>query len=223
MTQLYSLYTFKDDGPDEDPEGPAFIGPIPTIDIRTIRGEHIPRASRLLDLMEDMDRTDAFVVWASETLGMYERARAVQEQYGFDLDALEAARADVRRVWPAATASKRGFSEIHPQLRGALRPFIEQGMSMRAMSIYLTLPLVDVVKVVLNGSAVRRAEQIADLEEAVMGGALERVSTRALLMEHGMGGDFALLSHLCEMHGVDAKAARTTRDRVRAEAQAEAA
>lgn len=209
---LYTLYEFIDDGPeDDDPSDPPFIGPIPTIDITKIDADYIPRRERLLDLMEDHDRTDAFVIWASETLGIYDTARRYTDNFDIDLDSLESARGRVVQIQTEQASAGRRFCDTQPELRLALAPLVAQGMCMRTIANYLDMPLAEVVKVQIGPRAGRRAEKIADLEEAVMDGALERESQRDLLGRLGLADSWALLRHVCEIHDVSPKEAAKAR------------
>lgn len=211
---LYSLYQFIDDGPD-GPEDAPFIGPVPTFDIATIQADAIPRAERLLELMANMSTPNAFCVWASETLGEFEAKRKYVERV--DLDDLESARVryedainDLKARASASGERGLGWSDLQPQLREILCPFVEQRLSMRQTANYLGASLRDIVLVQAGGASANNAERVCDLEEQLLDGALERMSQRELLFSYG-SQDFNLLKRLCTVHGIDAKAQAATR------------
>lgn len=188
---LYSLYAFEDDSPDDDPCG-GVVALATEVPIK-----HVYREQRLLELGSEMPFNEAFAVWASESLGLYDTAHRLADAGDFDVDALECARGDVERVMGKAG---QAWPVYQAAMREALQPFTDQGMCMRAIACYLQIPLVDVVRVCVGPRAGKRANAICDLEEAIVDGALERESQRALMNRLGVKDSFGLLAHLRDMH-----------------------
>lgn len=204
MLKLYPLYEFADDANGDPCDGVRpLAGEVPI--------EHVYRSKRLIELGGEMPFNEAFAVWASETLGLYDTAHRLAAETDINVDVLEAARGRVVQVMTEQSTTGSRFCDTQPVLREALRPFIEQHMNMRTTSVYLGLPLAEIVKVQIGAKAGRRCEAIADLEEAVLDGALERESQRDLLNRLGLKDSWALLRHVCEIHDVSPKDAAKVR------------
>lgn len=186
------LYDFAE----VDTEGDILEG-VPCVDVPPIT--HVPDGERLLDLAASMPFGEAFYQWGREVLGRAEAEAAVAH-----IDAgLLAARA-TEFVDLLSSSDHGQWQELQKRGREILRPFVEARISMRQTAVFCGVDVSEVVKIQRNGFA--DAERMCDLEEALLDGALQRMTQETLLECYGLSPNSKnIVRSLCEMHAINAR------------------
>lgn len=172
---------------------------------------HVPHASRLTEHASRRPFADAFGLWASEVLGMWEAAW----EKGFEFEYMEAD--EIHYLWARAGADSLeegniGGAFVHDRSarrRKILEPFLASGLTMRAIASQFQLPLAEVVTAVI-GATGRRAQHdvYCDMEDQlVLTDAWATMSAGKLLAEHGLTS-YRALRTLLEVHGLPSPAER---------------